>query len=66
MVTSFHILQQEAPKEEKVGVKGSALLSCSMTPVLQTVSIQTVQLAPSLAFLRAAPSLNAVLCHNLL
>lgn len=66
MVMSFHILQQEPPKEEKVGVKERTLLSCSTTPVLQTVPIQTAQLALSLVFLRPAPLPNAVLCHDFL
>lgn len=35
MVMSFHILQQKSPKKEKVGVKGTALLSCSKTPMLE-------------------------------
>ena len=35
IVMSFHILQQELPKEKNVGVKGSAPLSCRVTPMLQ-------------------------------
>lgn len=63
MVMSFHILQQKSPKKEKVGVKGTALLSCSKTPMLDIVLLRA-QPVPSLIFHTAAPSLNAVLCHD--
>lgn len=58
--------RQESPKEEKVGVKRSALLNHRTTPLLQTVSTQIALLFPSLVFLRAGPSLNAVLCRDFL